>query len=91
VSPSEDTTLAIGGVLTVDSSAARWRELHPRADGAHAIDLAGVDEIDSAGLALVQALRQQACRAHGSLPPVLHIPARMQQLCIAHRVDLDGH
>jgi phospholipid transport system transporter-binding protein len=91
VSASEPSTLAIGGTLTVDSSAARWRELRPQAAAAQVIDLAGVDAIDSAGLALVQALRQEACRAHGSLPRVQHVPARMQQLCIAHRVDLDGN
>jgi phospholipid transport system transporter-binding protein len=91
VSANEASTLAISGELTVDSSAARWRELQPQAARARAIDLAGVTAIDSAGLALVQALRQLARRAHGGLPPVLHIPTRMQQLCIAHRVDLEGN
>jgi phospholipid transport system transporter-binding protein len=91
VSATEGSTLAIDGELTVTSSAARWRELRPKASAAHAIDLAGVTAIDSAGLAVVQALRRLARDAHGQLPPVLHVPARMQQLCVAHRVDLDGH
>jgi phospholipid transport system transporter-binding protein len=83
--------LAIDGELTVVNVAERWRELQPRAADLRVLDLAAVAKIDSAGVALVQALRRLAKAAHGTWPEVCHLPPRMQQLCVAHRVELDRH
>lgn len=91
MSPSEGDTLRIGGTLTVASVPARWRELRTAALDATTFDLAAVDDVDSAGVALVQTLRRAAAERLGRLPTLQALPERFRQLCIAHRVELDGH
>jgi ABC-type transporter Mla MlaB component len=91
VSATEPGLLAIDGELTVDSVPRRWPQLLAQADGVQTIDLAGVTAIDSAGLALIQALRAAAARLTGQRPLLRQPPARMRALCVAHRVEIDGH
>jgi phospholipid transport system transporter-binding protein len=49
-------TLRFGGALLRDGIAALWRALPGTVDGIRALDLSGVERIDSAGLALVSLL-----------------------------------
>ena len=59
-------TLRFGGALLRDGIAALWRQLSAGAGGTsgiRALDLSGVDRIDSAGLALVSLL---AARCDGA-------------------------
>ena len=80
--------LDIDGELTVTTAAARFRELRPRLAGVHRLALDGVTSIDSSGVAVVLALRAAA----GTPAPALSgLPARFRQLCVAHRVDGNGH
>lgn len=95
MSPSEHAeggrVLAIAGALTVATVPARWRALQAAAREAEVFDLAAVDDVDSAGVALVQTLRRVAAERLGRLPALRALPERFRQLCIAHRVGLDGH
>jgi ABC-type transporter Mla MlaB component len=90
VSATEPGLLAIDGELTVDSVPSRWPALLAASRGLRVIDLAAVSAIDSAGLAALQALRAAAAASTGERPALRHAPARMHQLCVAHRVDIDG-
>jgi phospholipid transport system transporter-binding protein len=56
-------TLRFGGALLRDGIAALWRALPSTVDGIRALDLTGVERIDSAGLALVSLL---AARCDGA-------------------------
>lgn len=60
-------TLRFGGALLRDSVAALWRELQGGGVGVRALDLSGVERIDSAGLALVSLLaaRGEGIELHG--------------------------
>jgi ABC-type transporter Mla MlaB component len=91
VSPTDPGVLAIAGALTVASVPARFRELRAAAAEAAVFDLGAVDAIDSAGVAMIQALRGIAERRHGRRPALRALPERFRQLCIAHRVELNGH
>jgi ABC-type transporter Mla MlaB component len=90
VSAIEPRLLAVTGALTVATAAAQWQRLGAQIDADHDIDgldLSAVGDIDSAGLALRQALRRRARR-----PLALRgAPAHLEPLCIAHRVVLDRH
>lgn len=50
------------------------------------IDLAGVGEVDSAGVAFVRELQARVERLHGQRPALVSIPRHYRQLCQAHRV-----
>lgn len=67
--------------VTRDDVARLWRELAPRAKGATQVELAGVREIDSAGVALVLEL---AAVANAT---IVNAPARYLALAAAHRVE----
>jgi phospholipid transport system transporter-binding protein len=76
----------VSGVIALPSRVVRddvarlWRELAPLARGATRVDLAGVREIDSAGMALVLEL------AAVSDAVIANVPARYAALAAAHRV-----
>jgi len=72
-------------------AAALYREWAPRAATLAAIDFAQVTTIDSAGVALVRALGAQAQRAGASSPRLESVPARYAELCLAHRLEVEGH
>jgi ABC-type transporter Mla MlaB component len=54
------------------------------------IDLAAVQSIDSAGVALVHVLQARA-RAAGRSIALRAVPPRFEQLCLAHRIAVGGH
>ena len=76
----------------VDAAAATalYRSWHRRLADLSAIDMAAVQAIDSAGVALVRQLRAEAAAARGR-PPLLHnIAPGYLQICRAHRLPADG-
>jgi len=71
-------------------AASLYRHWHRRAASVGAIDMADVQSIDSAGVALVRQLRAEAAAARGR-PPMLHNPTSgYLQICRAHRLAADG-
>ena len=82
-------TLHIGGRLQREAVPALWTALLADAN-AHArlaqIDLAQVDALDTAGLALLVELAARTQRAGGSAPRILHAPAGYDALCAAYRI-----
>jgi len=91
VSPTEPAragVLAIDGELTIATAATRFRELRPRLAGIGRISFDGVTAIDSAGVAVVLALQAAAGMP---MPSLTGLPARFDQLCVAHRVGGNGN
>lgn len=84
-------TLVLPARVDARAAAVLWRAQGERIPAA--IDFAAVREIDSAGLALVSALRRRSLAdrsATGGAPtvfPLLNVPERFVQLCAAHRID----
>ena len=65
--------MQLTGALTFANAHEVWAVFAPAAEGTAAIDVSGVTQVDSAGLALVSALKRKAgaqCRVVG-LPPKL--------------------
>ncbi|MFA5683936.1 MAG: STAS domain-containing protein [Lysobacteraceae bacterium] len=89
MSTSEDT-LRLSGALDAAGAAAAWPQLAARARHAARIDLSEVTGIDSSGVALVRCLRELVRAATGTAPPVVGMPARYAQICLAHRLDAGG-
>lgn len=86
MSSSSDATLRLPARVDAGVAAALYRQWHGRAAALAAIDLAAVASIDSAGVALVRQLRQEAAAARGT-PPLLHNPPPgYLQVCRAHRL-----
>ena len=87
---SEDATLALPARVDAAAAADLYRQWRPRLRTLAAIDIKAVESIDSAGVALVQQLRQEAAAARGA-PPLLHntVPGYLQ-ICRAHRLPADG-
>jgi len=83
--------LVLPACVDARAAASLWREFGEQLPTA--IDFAAVREIDSAGLALVSALRRRSLASRGTAagaPPVfslLNVPDRFAQLCAAHRID----
>lgn len=82
--------LALPPRLDADAAARLYREWAPRAASLARLDFAAVQQLDSAGVALVQAL-QDAARQRGREIELRALPARFEQLCLAHRLALGGH
>jgi phospholipid transport system transporter-binding protein len=80
VVPAAAVVIALPERVTRADVARLWRELGPRAATAARIELAGVREIDSAGVALVLELAA-AGAAIDNAPP------RYVALAAAHRVE----
>ena len=70
----------------VDATAAARLHGQLRGELPGAIDFAGVQDIDSAGLALVVELAERA-RSRGFVCTLSNVTPRFAQLCAAHRVD----
>ncbi|HVF36116.1 MAG TPA: hypothetical protein VND91_12410 [Candidatus Saccharimonadia bacterium] len=83
--------LVLPACVDARAAAGIWRELGARVPPA--IDFAAVREIDSAGVALVAALRRRHLAVGGRDSagtrafPLLNVPDRFAQLCAAHRID----
>lgn len=74
--------LVFSGALLRDAVPALWRELPKHGDGIRRLDLASVDRIDSAGLALLSSL---AARGDGTLT-VSGSPPGLDALRSAYRL-----
>lgn len=77
---------------TVDAAVAAglWRRWRPRLAQIGAFDLAAVTELDSAGVALLRAVRAVQAGTRGATPATLrNVPERYRALCVAHRVPVD--
>lgn len=85
MSTADSGTLTLAGPLTVDRLAAVWREAMARGSALRHVDLERVEDIDSAGVALLQALHAEAARRQASLT-LSGLPARYDALCRAHRI-----
>ncbi|MGA0587030.1 STAS domain-containing protein [Dyella sp. KRB-257] len=83
-----DGTLAVSGVLTFDTAHAALRALRDKlAAGVFtALDLAGVERGDSAGLACVLAVLADV-RAHGRALTVRHLPDGLRALAQVCEVE----
>ena len=63
--------MELTGALTFANANEVWAVLAPTADGQASIDVSGVTQVDSAGLALISALKRKAgtqCRVVGLTP-----------------------
>ena len=72
--------LKIDGRLDRAAVATSWRALQPLRAGAASVDLAGVEAVDSAGLALLAELAANGLRIDGE-------PAGLAELRAAYRLD----
>lgn len=89
LAPRGDGTLAVSGVLTFDTAHAALRALRDKlaAGGMFtALDLAGVERGDSAGLACVLAVLADV-RAHGLAMTVRHLPDGLRALAQVCEVE----
>lgn len=87
MSTTEDGVLNLRGALTVQHLAPLWRDAQRRLGQLQRIDLAEVERIDSAGVALVHALRDAIRERSGREPGLTGLPARYHALCRAHRIE----
>ena len=71
------------GALTFANARASWADFAPDAAGAASIDVSGVTEIDSAGLALISALKRKA----GAQCRVVGVPPKFATLAAAYGVE----
>lgn len=76
--------LQLSGSLDADSAPALWRRYRD-AGPLDAIDLGGVERIDSAGVCLVRRLLARSLAA-GKRPRLEHPPAHFTRLQAAHRL-----
>ena len=81
-------TLAVSGVLNFDTATVAWQALQTALDdGAPArLDLAGVQQSDSAGLSCVIAVLAESAR-RGHALRAIHIPGGMLALARVCEVD----
>lgn len=82
--------LSLRGALTVEHLAPLWRAAQRRLGQLQRIDLADVEQIDSAGVALVEALRDAIQGHSGRVPSITGLPARYHALCRAHRIESES-
>ncbi len=90
MSTTEDSVLNLRGALTVAHLAPLWRDAQRRIAQVERIDLAAVGQIDSAGVALVEALRDAIRVRSGREPRMTGLPARYHALCRAHRIESES-
>ena len=75
--------MQLSGALTFGNARASWADFAPNAAGAASIDVSGVTEIDSAGLALISALKRKA----GAECRVVGVPPKFATLAAAYGVE----
>ncbi len=76
--------------LTLATVAALYRAQFARVAQISAFEVSGVREWDSAGVALIQALRAQQRRLGAAIAPVIGDSSRYRALCQAHRLSDTG-
>lgn len=76
--------------MTLATVAALHREHAPNAASIAAFDVSATREWDSAGVALIQALRTEQRRRGVSPAPVIGDTGRFAALCRAHRITDTG-
>lgn len=84
--PATERVLRLQGALDKMSAAAVLASLPATAD---AIDLGGVTDIDSAGIALIAELIQRSLAAGGPRPVIRGRPEGLDALCRAYRISAD--
>lgn len=89
--------MSVGGDIVrlpanVDAAVAAtlWRAWRPRLAQIGVFDLAGVVQLDSAGVALLRAARAAQAAGGGAAAELRNVPERYRALCLAHRVSIDG-
>jgi ABC-type transporter Mla MlaB component len=75
--------MQLKGALTFDNAHRVWDEVAPSAAGAPEIDVAGVTQVDSAGLALISALKRKA----GAQCEVVGLTSKLSILASAYGVE----
>ncbi len=91
MSMPEAGVLRLDGELTLARVGAIWRAVLESPPPC-AIELAGVTGLDSAGVALLLALGDEAERRGQPRPELRGLPQRYHDLCRAHRVENgNGH
>ena len=88
---TEGQTLELSGALTATTVGAQWKQRLATARSAATISLAGVTELDSAGVAMVRCLQRAARRDGGQCATLEDLPERFEQICLAHRIDAEGN
>jgi len=83
----DGAVLRLDGRLDRAAATALWPAALPLLDGAHALDLTGVQALDSAGLALLAELAARL-RRNGAVA-VTGAPPGLAELCAAYRLDPD--
>ena len=81
---AESGTLRLPPQVDAAAAGALYRAAAARISTLEAIDFGAVRQIDSAGVALVLALRA----LRGAPIQLRSVPARFETLCLAHRVSL---
>lgn len=88
--PTEDAVLQLPARVDADAAATLYRAWHPRVRALAAIDMAAVESIDSAGVALVRQLLAEAGAARPGAPLLHNATPGYLQICRAHRLATDG-
>ena len=88
---TEGKTLELSGELTATTIGRQWKQWLIEARSASRISLKSVTGIDSAGVAMVRCLQAEASRASGTRPALVELPARYEQICLAHRIEAGGN
>lgn len=82
----EGKALRLSGRLDIDSAPALLEQALPLLKGLECVELGGLSDIDSAGVASLRLLQRSASEAGGTLV-LLQPPPRYSAICAAHRLD----
>jgi phospholipid transport system transporter-binding protein len=82
----DGSALRLSGRLDIDSAPALLTQALPLLDGLERIELGGLDDIDSAGVASLRLLQRRAADGGRTLA-LRQPPPRHAAICAAHRLD----
>lgn len=82
----QGSTLRLSGCLDIDSAPALLEQALPLLPGLDRIELGGLSDIDSAGVASLRLLQRRAADAGRTLA-LQQPPPRHAAICAAHRLD----
>lgn len=80
------SALRLSGRLDIDSAPALLEQALPLLPGLDRIELGGLSDIDSAGVASLRLLQRRAAEA-GRMLALQQPPQRHAAICAAHRLD----